>query len=533
MTLEYRPDFITKTLQYFKKSEIYPNTSLFDPKTGILNFVCVSKLTEGMAFGEKGLDVGAPRNATVICIRNCDFACVLKRDYDLLLKDMTKVHFGNIREFFFKDVFKQEIGRAMVDNISADFCKLTLTLPKGSIVFQQGCLDNRVYIIKQGIIQFEHSVALNKNKSETPIDKMKRCRTVQRVYDICRVAVGEVLGEECVYSAEPKTFTARVYSDTATLYYVSHQCMKSYTTMVPVVSEFFKRIYTERLNFRNQLLTNLLIKTKVIQNPEDDEDNKAKVKQWIVLKFVDKDISHNFDDFTKKYNLELNRFFRDKAPSRDPRLAMLKDFENSLQECVIPKAELKELEYLVSNEFRIKDRMYFELEKLKKRANDPKRILKIKLSEKALGSARDGSVSRSVDASTNKAKSIDLYPRTPGYAVKKMTPHRYIPANRSLNLSAITVKNLVLDPSLDDLSNIKTERSLRVETSRYRTTRSFHRANHRGLMADTARTAGLTSLRGDDDIVEDLMPLKCKISPLLYSGSVRKTATILKNCKLT
>ena len=53
---------------FVKKEDISPDALIFDPDSGLLGFVCVTDLREGMVVGEKGLYDGTPRSATVLCV---------------------------------------------------------------------------------------------------------------------------------------------------------------------------------------------------------------------------------------------------------------------------------------------------------------------------------------------------------------------------------------------------------------------------------------------------------------------------------
>ena len=503
-----------------------PETKLFDAQTGILNFVAVSSLKEGMSFGEKGLDVAAPRNATVICISNTDFACVLRKDYDQLLKEMTKAQNGKIQDFFFTTVFKRALGRGVVDNIGADFGKILVTLSKGTVVFHQGAIDNKVYIIKQGSLQLEHNVLIDKKVK--PEDNYLKGKSVKKTFMVSTVSEGEIFGEECIFSNEPKRFTAKVHSETAVVYYVSKECIKAYTKMLPSVEEFFRHTYTERKNLRDSLLNKLFIQGGVLEIEKEIHDKPVK-KEWSYTKPFEKNPIMNFEDFDKKYHNEIRDFVRVKVPSRNPRFAMLKDFENSLQHCVIPKAEMKELEYLVSRDFNIDDRMHIELEVIKKRIRDPRRLLKVKLSSLASGALKDRdrlNVSKSLENSSIKGSSF-YDPLQVYSSPKKARTTR----DRSLNLSSMpntatsTTFNIVL-PKQHELDPHGTDRSLTLPSA-YRQTGSISRVpNNTGTHFRSTR-------KPSEDFGFEDMPLRCKISPLLYSGSVSKTADLIKKCKLT
>lgn len=476
-----------------------------------------------MSFGEKGLDIAAPRNATVICVTNCDLACVLKKDYDQLLKEMTKAQHSKIHDFFFIEVFKRSLSKAVVDNIGADFCKIMVTLPKGNIVFHQGGFDNKVYIIKQGIVQFEHSVVID--KKEKPEDYLKKGQYSKKLFTVCRLTTGEILGEESIYSNEPKQFTARVCSEFAVMYYVSTQCIKGYTKSLTLVEEFFSTTYKERKTSRDTLLTNLLIKDGIIHKEEIKIRPLRKV--WAFKKPIEKNPISNFEDFDKKYHNEIADFVREKVPSRDPKLAMLKDFEHSLQQCIIPRADLDELQYLVSDEYKLKDRSHIELEEIKKNTRDPRRILKVKMARIAASMIKDKSTSSKI-AENSSVRGSSLYTRL--YDYPKTAKAKTTRECKSLNVSSMpntttaTSFNFVA-PRYRDLDPDGTERSLTLPSAYNKTNRSMR----------VTQNTGSSWIRIIPKPLDDFdeVPLQCKISPLLHKGSVSKTADLIRRCKLT
>ena len=91
-----------------------------------------------MIFGEKGMDDGTPRTATIVCLTDCDFACLLKKDYDRLLKEITKEQQSKIKDFFYNVVFKSTIPQMTVANLSSDFSKTVTIVNKNQCIFQQG-----------------------------------------------------------------------------------------------------------------------------------------------------------------------------------------------------------------------------------------------------------------------------------------------------------------------------------------------------------------------------------------------------------
>ena len=113
-------------------------------------FTCIANLPVGSIFGEKGLDESTPRTATVVCSQDCDFAYLLKVDYDLCLKEINKADAERRRDFFTKDVFKGMVGSHVTAKIAFDFYKRKMTLKKGDYIMKQGTRDKFITVVRHG-----------------------------------------------------------------------------------------------------------------------------------------------------------------------------------------------------------------------------------------------------------------------------------------------------------------------------------------------------------------------------------------------
>jgi hypothetical protein len=78
----------TRGLVYF---DVKQKEALFDEDTSLLKMKCVAKLPAGTVFGEKGLDENVPRSATCICVTDCHFGVIQKKDYIKVLKEVSRL----------------------------------------------------------------------------------------------------------------------------------------------------------------------------------------------------------------------------------------------------------------------------------------------------------------------------------------------------------------------------------------------------------------------------------------------------------
>ena len=374
---------------------------MFDSKTGMLKLVCLSVLREGSDFGEKGLNDNTTRNATVVCVTDCVFACISRRDYEKHLKHMNMSQQSKLNDFFFTHVFKQAVAKSETESLCEDFCKLTLTLPKGSIVFQQGCLDNRVYIIKQGTILLEHKI----RSRDSQLVELQRKDAHYRNYQVAKIGTGEFLGEECIFKNKPKIFSAKVISDSVILFVATKQCLKGHLKVNEQVKDYFEEIYKAKNESRKELLKkliknwNALVEEEPTENSTASKEVSAKIPGWTRPVHKPEPYVDTFDDFDKKYNNEFASFVRKKANYHDPHFQMLDDFEQKMKKCIIPANEIKLMEDMLTREYMVTNRDYFELQDIRALIKDPKKELLLHLSEKAKGRIQKKNLSLTLDNS--------------------------------------------------------------------------------------------------------------------------------------
>lgn len=414
---------------HFKQNEISVNAKLFDEISGILQYLCVSVLNEGTSFGEKGVEDGTPRNATILCITDCFFCCIMKREYDLYLRDLTKGHLSKIRDFFFVDVFKKEVGRTVIDNLGPDFIKLILHLKKGDNLFGQNGSNDNVYIVRHGCI------AIEKTMEDVAVDRtFMKLKKPQRVFCLCQLETSEIVGEECLFSNKPKTYTARVLSETASFYYTSKQTVRSYMNKSPHLREFLEGLFETRMKARQLEFDQFQKRELKLQEPVKVRGPLIRTKGAIVETWKTKRPAvsspvTNMEIFDKVYHSELADFVRDKVPNRDPHFAMLKDFEISSGEIPIVKVKKSEVDSIVVEDYLMKGSEFSDLNKLRIQMNDPKRLVNLKLEAFHKRMAERRSRNKSIGEISLTSTSVD-YPKSMDYAVDVAKIKHHIPIHQ-------------------------------------------------------------------------------------------------------
>lgn len=377
----YTSAYLAKNLMHFEPEEISPDAKLFNERSGILSYVCVSMLTEGKSFGEKGLEDNTPRNATILCTTDCFFCCVMKRDYEIYLRDLTKNHLTRIRDFFFADVFKKAIGKSVIDNLGPDFAKLVLNLKKGDVLFNQNNNNDNVYIVKSGSVTIEKAIYPNESQNDLMIKK-----NGPKIYYLCSLSEAEIVGEECLFEKNPKEFTARVISESASFYYTSKQTMRSYMSKWRNLVDFLKGIYQTRRDARKQQLEQMQIRDTKPAEPvpvrpkgPTIRTKGARVDTWNMKKAIPTMPITDMAVFDKVYKSELANFVREVVPGRDPHFPMLKDFESSFSQIPIVKSKIAEIESHSYEDFLLRNSDYVDLNKMRYETHNQKRLVKLKL----------------------------------------------------------------------------------------------------------------------------------------------------------
>lgn len=372
--IQYKPDFLTKCLGVIQRQHVHKNSQLFEEPGNLIGFTYVTELKQGASFGEKGLDDGTPRTATILCSSDCEFACLLKADYDKLLKEVNKEKMEKINDFFYSIVFKNSITRALINSIGGDFSKNVLRLTKGKYLFSQGSLDSNVYVIKSGMILIEYMVETEDRFLGNPVGGLKVVKVLHGIY---KVLEGEILGEECLFDDLPKKVSAKVISNDAELLWTTKQTLRNYVVHSTILEDFFKSLVKVKSELRDNR-----IKKLCGEETANSNDNRSKI-QGVglnnLLQVLDQSIgiktkkspvfylpktqkykeakASNFDEIQRLHYNPQAEFMRREYPQRGGKFPLLKDCEEVLlssigdKECVPGQKQSSELALMDSQIF--------------------------------------------------------------------------------------------------------------------------------------------------------------------------------------
>ena len=355
--LEYLSQFVESELVHFKKSELSSKTKIFHPESGILMFKCIAVLGEGQMFGEKGLDEGAPRMATVLCTQDSDFGYLLKQDYDLCLKPINRQDNERRKTFLFKNVFKTQIPISIISKLAFDFYKRKLVLRRNECLFKQGDCEKLISILRFGQIQIEK---VERELSITAQGAHQRPAVRFHKLNIGFMYEGEVLGEEFLFSSAGSEFTVRVVSESATFLQVTHECMLTYMKLEPNLADFFRQLIEVRKERRRTTLG--LMKCRLVRPANREsvgghELDTSLARSQEAIATAKKKPLITFSSFREKYETTETQFLKTYAPQRFPKYEKLSDAESILNRTYLTSDERLDSKSAITRHFKSQEKV--------------------------------------------------------------------------------------------------------------------------------------------------------------------------------
>ena len=158
-------------------------------------FKCVATLGKGSIFGEKGLDEGAKRNATVMCQHDCHFGVIYKEDYVRILKEVSLSIAEKQKNFIQTQVIGGGMDSDVCAAISFDFFKQKIEVRKNTVLFRRGQVPDFVYIIFNGTVTLYWEDLRIQDMSEKFEHRMLITRKERHQFDIAVLNEGAILGD--------------------------------------------------------------------------------------------------------------------------------------------------------------------------------------------------------------------------------------------------------------------------------------------------------------------------------------------------
>jgi len=349
--IAYTEDFLSKSLVFIKKEDVAADALLFDPDSGLLGFVCVTDLREGMVVGEKGLYDGTPRSATVLCLEDCDFACLLKKDYDRLLRDANKELIEEVRDFFYQHVFKKSVQRGILASLGSDFSKKMILLRKDKFVFRQDSPDTNIYIIKRGTVMLQ--TFASRSADPLPLEELPPKNIPRHAMNLITKGDGEIFGEEVLFTQRRgREYSVKVCSDDCLLFTASYMTVRGHLLNNPALKDYFRDIFEKKQAVRLrqvETISSTMFTRDGLRRT--DLTSLAAAPTGLVRARV-----RDPDSFNQKYKNELTEFKLKTPCCRNPLLQMKCDYEQTILACQTGNKEIDDLRSLSVRDYLHNDR---------------------------------------------------------------------------------------------------------------------------------------------------------------------------------
>jgi len=222
-------------------------------------FNYIVTLTPGAMFGEKGLDENQPRNATVICSKDCDFGVMYKEDYIHVLKELSKAKGEKRKEFVLTKVFNNMIPPSTADKLGYDFFRLKEKVSKGRVIFSQGDESDYIYVVKSGKVVLYRDQPIKSLRFQhdllSPSIQSKR-------FNVAEIGEGEIFGDTWILGKGTQRFFGAAATDNCEILRVSLTTMNYHFGNEPLIREIIFKYCKLRMKKRLKILRFQLLQKK-------------------------------------------------------------------------------------------------------------------------------------------------------------------------------------------------------------------------------------------------------------------------------
>lgn len=226
---------------------------VFKKESGLLGLKRVATLGAGVMFGEKGIDEGVRRNATIIAKENCFFAIMTATDYRNILKEINIAKIENRKAFFADRVFPNVLPAQLMAPISYDFFKQKTKLSSGSQIYKQDEKPDYVYVVKKGKILLYREEPVHKLRMK---HSMFVGETKGKVFKLGIIESGGIFGEYCLTHKTKRRFMSAKAITDVTLLKVTVACFIGHLFNFPDIGKFVLDNLKSKMHRRIDLLHN-------------------------------------------------------------------------------------------------------------------------------------------------------------------------------------------------------------------------------------------------------------------------------------
>ncbi len=227
-------------------------------------------------FGELALIYHQRRLATVICMSETEMCTMDSVQFNKILGVLQRQEDQKKNEFIEKEILKDKEFSSLAHVIGVNFVKRVM--PKNKIIFRQGDLPEKVYLIYSGQVKLVKETEVSrgfdvcaKKKSLQTITSLERSKPLQAPDELKKVRLefallgnGQMMGEEGLFSGDLRGYTAIIDSE-AVLYEIDNERFLVVCKNNLTVQMLMNRLIEKKLRNLDLLISRALkVKTKAL-----------------------------------------------------------------------------------------------------------------------------------------------------------------------------------------------------------------------------------------------------------------------------
>ena len=150
-------------------------------ENGVFKYNCINILSSGQNFGELGLLIKKPRNATILCKEDSFLLFLEKKDYMMLQEiDRHKImrKWAFFSQYFFRDFVHNDYVLRMIYN----FQKKKYIF--GQKIYEENAQIDGCFLIKKGVILLRKKIVKNRETSENNPKNMRIFKKSEKIEEI-------------------------------------------------------------------------------------------------------------------------------------------------------------------------------------------------------------------------------------------------------------------------------------------------------------------------------------------------------------
>lgn len=264
-------------------------------------------------FGELALIYHQPRLATVICLCDTEMCTMDSRQFNKILGILQRQEDQKKNEFIEKEILKDKEYSSLAHVIGVNFVKRVM--PKNKIVFRQGEVPEKVYLIYGGQVKLvkeclklskfpiTNKIAIEQKQKRDEIStinfalkKKEPAEAAMRI-EFSLLGKGQMIGEEGLFSGELRDYTAIIDSE-AQLYEIDNERFLVVCKNNSTVKALMNKLIEKKLKNLDILqLRALKVKLKAIRSENKITSSSLELQKSDMKKEDNKLSQERYKDF--------------------------------------------------------------------------------------------------------------------------------------------------------------------------------------------------------------------------------------------